>query len=71
MGSESRFFHVSGWLCHADFHYLDFQRTLPALSEERSRLESGFQEKKLTTGGGRDEGLGMKDEGEIDGEDCW
>ena len=29
-----------------------------ARSEERSRLESGFQEKKLATQGGRDEGLG-------------
>jgi hypothetical protein len=49
LGPKSRFFHVLGGPCGLVFHSFDFQRTLVALSGERSRFESGFQEKELDT----------------------
>ena len=49
LGINSRFLHVIGGRCGFASGWSDFQRTLMALSGERSKFESGFQEKELAT----------------------
>jgi hypothetical protein len=49
LGTKTQFFHVSGSVCRVIFRSFHPRKTLMARSDERSRLEDGFPEKKLAT----------------------